>query len=70
MTKGQRRFLNDLAQGDVMSHRDPNPAGDVLVVHGWASRVDGPISGKFAYIYSITAEGRRELEANDGNGNV
>jgi len=61
MTNGQRAFLSELAQGDVMVHRDPNPIGDVLVVHGFASRVTGETKGKPIYIYSITAAGRKEV---------
>jgi len=56
----QRAFLSELAQGDVMVHRDPNPAGDALVVHGPASRVTGEAKGKPIYVYSITAAGRKE----------
>ena len=61
MTKAQRKYLIELAKGDEVFNRNPNPASDVLVVHGWASRCDGTINGKRAYIYSITAEGRKAV---------
>jgi len=58
ITNGQ--FLSELAQGDVMVHRDPSAAGSALLRDGLASLKVGSVKGKPVYIYSITAAGRKE----------
>jgi len=61
MNNSQRAFLSELAQGDVMVHRDPSAAGSALLRDGLASLKVGSVKGKPVYIYSITAAGRKEL---------
>jgi len=58
MTNGQ--FLSELAQGDIMIHRDPSAAGSALLRDGLASLKVGAVKGKPIYVYSITAAGRKE----------
>jgi len=65
MTNGQRAFLSELAQGDVMVHRDPSAAGSALLRDGLASLKVGAVKGKPVYIYSITAAGRKEVGDED-----
>jgi len=58
-------LLRELAQGDIQTTRDSNALADALVVAGFASVTSGQYGAKkvMTYVYSITAAGRKELEA-------